>query len=205
MILNLLTQSKISQFENFVVNKNIVRFYVTMNQLSIVQHLISSAYLLHYLPYFVLRHQCHLRYQDLKRSLVAILHYYVEVVRAQNLSLDAVDYILVMWQLVQHLKLCLNRLLVISLEEGDDFDNKLLTRLFLVVDPIDFAIGSFSQFLILSNKKRSSLQTLPPYGSSPHLIFIITHHKTITTHNIKTLPSIVKELFSADLFNDCNK
>ena len=91
MIFDLLAHAKISYFEYFVVDEDVVRFDIPMNQFSIVEHLITFAYLLHYIPYLLLRHQCHFRNKCLQRTLITIFHDNVEIITTLNLSLDAIN------------------------------------------------------------------------------------------------------------------
>ena len=149
MVLNLFAESKICQLEHFIVNENVIRFDVTMDKLSIIKHLITPTNLLQNIPNTILRHESHLRNETLQRSLVAVLHNDVEIVAAEDLGLDAVDKVLVVRQLVQHLELGLNRLLVFRGQQRYDLDHQLLTGTIPVVGPEDLAIGSLAQRFVL--------------------------------------------------------
>ena len=66
MVLDLLAEAKVSQLEHFIVDENVVRFDVTVDELGIIEDLIAPADLLQNVPDPFFRHEGHLRNQAFK-------------------------------------------------------------------------------------------------------------------------------------------
>ena len=60
MVVYGLGESEISELKDLIVNEYIFRFYISMHQMSIVEHLVALGYLSDDLPYFLFGHQGHL-------------------------------------------------------------------------------------------------------------------------------------------------
>lgn len=123
MVLDAFRESEICQFEDFVMDKDVLGFDVTMQQASIIEHLIPFAELSDDVPDLLFRQQCRFLYEFFEGPLVAILHDDVEVVLALNTRFNAVDKVLMPGQFPDHFELCLDGLLVVGFEKGDDLDD----------------------------------------------------------------------------------
>ena len=153
---------EISQFEHLVVNQDVVGFDVPMDQVGIVEYLVTFAELDYDVPNLVLGDQSCLLHVCLERALIAVLHDDIKVGLAGDVDIDAVDQVLMMRQVVENGDFCLDGLGVVGGEEGDDLDDQFPTGILLVIDSVDLAEGTLADLLVFCDEEGGAFETLAP-------------------------------------------
>lgn len=111
-----------------------------MDKVCIEQNLVSLAKLIQEIPNFLLGHQLHLIDVILQRPSIAVLHDDVQIIFAFDMSLEAVDQILLVGQVPDDLQLRLDGVYIVGLVKIDDLGHEGLSWVLLAVSLVYLSV-----------------------------------------------------------------